>query len=105
MRLYRVGRVSGRQVKYYLPETHLNNLSEVDMFLNVSALWHEVTSSMFRSVVFSMGEEKLSDVDNEHVKALAMMCEVDMILSDFPPVIVQIQGDEYYVTDKLPDIP
>lgn len=74
------------------------------MFINVSVLWHTVTLSAVQKLCDEIASGKSDRQVEAYLEAAAFMCNIDMELAENPPVIVEVKGDEDYVSDRLPDI-
>lgn len=75
------------------------------MYVNLTALFHEMTETLFTRVVFNLDPNDIDAVQSEEVTHLCMMCEADKMLMAMPPIIVEIIGDEPYVKHSIIDLP
>jgi hypothetical protein len=74
------------------------------MYVNLSELIHTLTTDLFGQTFLTAVPDNIEEFDEDMLKVLAAFCEMDMILSKFPPSWVEITGKEEYVKHSLLDI-
>lgn len=71
------------------------------MFINLTRLFHEVSKAAFLRSVHLISSLDDNAEPPDEITSIGNILEIDLLLSKIPDIVVEVSGDETYVSDNI----